>query len=43
MGMVFFDFCNNEGTLTTLATQFLNGVGVVAGTGIIQLENVFFF
>jgi hypothetical protein len=41
-GWFFFSiFCNNGGTLTTLATQFLNGVGAVAGTGIIQLE--FFF
>jgi len=26
-----------------LVTQFLNGAGVLAGAGIIQLENVFFF
>ena len=36
-------FCNDGGTPTTLATQFLNGAGAVAGAGIIQLENVFFF
>jgi len=41
-GWFFLIFCNNEGTLTTLATQFLNGVGAVAGTGIIQLEFFFF-
>ena len=35
-------FCNDGGTPTTLATQFLNGAGAVAGAGIIQLENVFF-
>ena len=38
-----FFFCNDGGTPTTLATQFLNGAGAVAGAGIIQLENVFFF
>lgn len=46
VGMVFFRtcfFCNDGGTPTTLATQFLNGAGAVAGAGIIQLENVFFF
>ena len=36
-------FCNDGGTPTILATQFLNGAGAVAGAGIIQLENVFFF
>ena len=39
-----FVFFNNDGGMpTTLATQFLNGAGAVAGTGIIQLENVVFF
>ena len=41
VGMVFFRtcfFCNDGDTPATLATQFLNGAGAVAGAGIIQFK-----
>ena len=35
-------FCNDGDTPATLATQFLNGAGAVAGAGIIQFKMFFF-
>ena len=45
VGMFFFRtcfFCNDGDTPATLATQFLNGAGAVAGAGIIQFKMCFF-